>query len=90
MQNACADTTRWALQGVVDNIRTSYGMFIPRMQDEIVTRVEQRLADWTGQPVVNQEDIQILRYENRQKYGAHYDSLGRLCTVLIYLAGMHQ
>ena len=29
---------------------------------------------------------QILRYEHGQKYGAHYDALGRLCTVLVYLA----
>lgn len=29
---------------------------------------------------------QILRYDYGQKYGAHYDALGRLCTVLVYLA----
>jgi hypothetical protein len=30
--------------------------------------------------------VQILRYSYGQKYGAHYDSLGRICTVLVYLA----
>jgi 2OG-Fe(II) oxygenase superfamily len=29
--------------------------------------------------------LQILRYDYGQKYGAHYDSLGRICTVLVYL-----
>jgi prolyl 4-hydroxylase len=30
--------------------------------------------------------VQILRYEHMQKYGAHYDALGRVCTVLVYLS----
>lgn len=30
--------------------------------------------------------MQILRYEHGQKYGAHYDSLGRVCTVLVFLS----
>ena len=29
--------------------------------------------------------LQILRYSFGQKYGSHYDALGRICTVLIYL-----
>jgi hypothetical protein len=29
--------------------------------------------------------LQILRYQYGQKYGAHYDALGRICTVLVYL-----
>ena len=29
--------------------------------------------------------LQVLRYSDGQKYGAHYDALGRICTVLIYL-----
>ncbi len=30
---------------------------------------------------------QVLRYGPTNKYGAHIDGLGRLCTVLIYLVG---
>ena len=26
-----------------------------------------------------------MRYSSGQKYGAHYDALGRICTVLVYL-----
>lgn len=40
-------------------VRTSYGMFIPRYQDEIIGSVEERLANWTGIPVVHQEDMQV-------------------------------
>lgn len=29
--------------------------------------------------------IQVLRYQKDQKYGAHYDSLNRVCTTLVFL-----
>jgi prolyl 4-hydroxylase len=34
--------------------------------------------------------LQILRYDHGQKYGSHYDALGRLCTVLVYLADIEE
>lgn len=75
---------------VLDNIRTSYGMFLRRLQDSVVTRMEERIAHWTKLNVSHQEDTQILRYAVGQKYGAHYDSLEddspRTATVLVYLA----
>jgi len=45
-------------QGVVDNIRTSYGTFVGRNHDPTVAAIEERLANWTHLPVVNQEDMQ--------------------------------
>eukprot|EP00208_Stichococcus_sp_RCC1054_P005213 CAMPEP_0206139930 /NCGR_PEP_ID=MMETSP1473-20131121/7815_1 /ASSEMBLY_ACC=CAM_ASM_001109 /TAXON_ID=1461547 /ORGANISM="Stichococcus sp, Strain RCC1054" /LENGTH=364 /DNA_ID=CAMNT_0053533881 /DNA_START=282 /DNA_END=1376 /DNA_ORIENTATION=- len=70
--------------------RTSFGTFLRRNFDPIVSRLEQRLADWTQLPVLMQEDMQILRYGVGQFYGAHFDSLievsPRVATVLIYLA----
>ena len=75
---------------VLDNIRTSYGTFLRRLQDPTVAAVEERVARWTHLNVSHQEDMQILRYGHGQKYGAHYDSLEddspRVCTVLIYLS----
>eukprot|EP01025_Chloroclados_australasicus_P011082 TRINITY_DN14802_c0_g1_i2.p1 TRINITY_DN14802_c0_g1~~TRINITY_DN14802_c0_g1_i2.p1 ORF type:complete len:200 (+),score=10.12 TRINITY_DN14802_c0_g1_i2:50-601(+) len=67
--------------GNVDAIRTSYGMFIPRYYDPVITTVEEKLANWTHLPISYQEDIQVLRYQYGQKYGAHYDALGRICYV---------
>ncbi|KAG7669310.1 hypothetical protein Ndes2526B_g05614 [Nannochloris sp. 'desiccata'] len=76
-------------EDVVDNIRTSYGTFLPRYQTETIGKIEERIATWTKLNVSNQEDIQILRYGQGQKYGAHYDQLvedtPRVATVLIYL-----
>lgn len=43
----------------VDQIRTSYGAFIPRLRDPTIFRIEQKLANWTQLPIVYQEDIQV-------------------------------
>lgn len=73
----------------LDPYRTSYGVFLPRLKDSIVTSIEDRVAAWVNIPTIHQEDIQVLRYGYGQKYGAHTDSLiddsARLATVLIYL-----
>ncbi|XP_020080647.1 probable prolyl 4-hydroxylase 6 [Ananas comosus] len=81
---------------VASDIRTSSGMFLEKHQDEIVARIEQRIAAWTFLPEENGEAIQILRYENGQKYDEHFDyfndknnqALGghRVATVLMYLS----
>lgn len=43
----------------MDDIRTSYGMFIRRMEDPVITRIEKRISLWTHLPVDHQEDIQV-------------------------------
>ncbi|XP_072951534.1 probable prolyl 4-hydroxylase 6 [Typha angustifolia] len=83
-------------KSVMSTVRTSSGMFLEKHQDEIVARVEQRIAAWTFLPEENGESIQILHYENGQKYDAHFDyfhdkrnqALGghRVATVLMYLS----
>lgn len=76
-------------KNVQDNIRTSFGTFLRRKQNALITSIEERLEQWTLLPIVHQEDMQILRYAAGQKYGAHYDSLDkdspRIATVLLYL-----
>mmetsp|Transcript_20334 Transcript_20334/g.34912 ORF Transcript_20334/g.34912 Transcript_20334/m.34912 type:complete len:335 (-) Transcript_20334:187-1191(-) len=74
---------------VLDPARTSYGTFIPRLADVVMARVAERVALWTNLPPVNQEDMQVLRYEVGQQYSPHMDPLidssPRMATVLIYL-----
>jgi hypothetical protein len=36
----------------------SYGMFIRRLADPVVARIERRISLWTHLPIENQEDIQ--------------------------------
>ncbi|KAG2446779.1 hypothetical protein HYH02_008339 [Chlamydomonas schloesseri] len=78
-------------KSVEDNYRTSYGTFLKRYQDDIVERIENRVAAWTQIPVAHQEDTQILRYGLGQQYKVHADTLRddeagvRVATVLIYL-----
>lgn len=87
-----------ATGGSVDStVRTSSGTFLAAHQDEIVTRIEQRLAHVTMIPEENGESLQILKYINGQKYEPHtdyfHDSVNsdpahggqRIATVLMYL-----
>lgn len=83
-------------KSVMSQVRTSSGMFLEKHQDEIVGRIERRIAAWTFLPEENGEAIQILHYENGEKYEPHYDyfhdknnqALGghRIATVLMYLS----
>ncbi|KAK9116957.1 hypothetical protein Sjap_015904 [Stephania japonica] len=67
-----------------------------KSEDETVSRVESRIAAWTFLPEENGEAIQILRYENGQKYEPHFDYFidkvnrerggHRIATVLMYLS----
>ena len=54
-------------------VRTSKGTFLQRDRDEIVSRIERRIAAVTGIPVEHGEALQVLRYVDGQKYEAHTD-----------------
>eukprot|EP00246_Nothoceros_aenigmaticus_P000755 TRINITY_DN10982_c0_g2_i1.p1 TRINITY_DN10982_c0_g2~~TRINITY_DN10982_c0_g2_i1.p1 ORF type:complete len:297 (+),score=31.27 TRINITY_DN10982_c0_g2_i1:547-1437(+) len=77
-------------------VRTSSGTFLGRGQDEIITRIEKRLSEYTFIPVEHGEGLQVLHYEVGQKYEPHYDYFHdkhntknggqRIATVLMYLS----
>jgi hypothetical protein len=67
----------------VDNIRTSSGMFLRRGQDDIISAVEQRIAEWTLLPVEHGEGLQVLRYNNGQKYDAVSVRVGNSPRLLL-------
>ncbi|GJP36053.1 hypothetical protein CLOM_g20587 [Closterium sp. NIES-68] len=79
----------------IDTIRTSYGTFLEIAQDDVIRRIEDRIAAWTFLPPENQESMQVLRYAVGQKYDAHHDFFDeeeskqqgghRYATVLMYL-----
>lgn len=82
---------------IASNVRTSKGMFLRRHHDEVVTRIERRLALVTMLPEDNGEQLQILKYEDGEKYDPHTDYFHdkfntdphhggqRVATVLMYL-----
>jgi prolyl 4-hydroxylase len=41
-------------------IRTSFGVFLERQEDEIVKRIEERISAWTMMPVGNGEGLQVV------------------------------
>jgi prolyl 4-hydroxylase len=57
----------------VNAARTSDGMFFERGESEVITRIEQRIADLFKWPMVNGEGLQILRYSPGAEYKPHHD-----------------
>lgn len=53
--------------------RTSRGMFFTRGEDELVNRIEARLARLLDWPVENGEGLQVLQYLPGAEYKPHYD-----------------
>mmetsp|Transcript_24886 Transcript_24886/g.59226 ORF Transcript_24886/g.59226 Transcript_24886/m.59226 type:complete len:230 (+) Transcript_24886:107-796(+) len=79
------------------DVRTSSNTFFSLGEDEVIERIERRIAAVTHIPVSHGEGIQILRYENGQKYEQHFDYFEdevnsardkggqRVATMLMYL-----
>ncbi|KAK9077750.1 hypothetical protein SSX86_006087 [Deinandra increscens subsp. villosa] len=84
----------------LSEVRTSSGMFISKNKDLIVSGIEDKIATWTFLPKVNGEDMQVLRYEEGQKYEPHFDYFSdpvniargghRIATVLMYLSDVEK
>lgn len=53
--------------------RTSNGMFFQRGENELVRRIEERIARLLNWPVDNGEGLQILHYTAGTEYKPHYD-----------------
>jgi prolyl 4-hydroxylase len=53
--------------------RTSRGMFFERGENEVVKRVEARLAKLLSWPVINGEGLQVLHYLPGAEYQPHHD-----------------
>lgn len=53
--------------------RTSNGMFFQRGENDLVRRIEQRLAKLVNWPEENGEGLQILHYGPGAEYKPHYD-----------------
>ncbi len=81
--------------------RTSNGMFFHRDENEIVTRVERRLAALANWPIENGEGLQVLHYRPGAEYKPHYDYFDpdepgtptilkrggqRVATIIMYLS----
>jgi prolyl 4-hydroxylase len=80
--------------------RTSNGMFFQRGENEIVKKIEARLAHMLSWPEENGEGLQVLHYEPGTEYKPHYDYFDpnepgtptilrrggqRVATIIMYL-----
>jgi prolyl 4-hydroxylase len=81
--------------------RTSNGMFFQRAENDLVRRIEQRIARLVNWPEENGEGLQILQYGPGAEYKPHYDYFDpaepgtptilrrggqRVATIVMYLA----
>ena len=57
----------------VNAARTSEGMFFTRGENELVARIEARLAALLNWPLENGEGLQVLRYAPGAEYKPHFD-----------------
>jgi prolyl 4-hydroxylase len=53
--------------------RTSYGTYFNRGENELIRRLENRIAELVQFPLENGEPIQILHYERGGEYKPHFD-----------------
>lgn len=79
---------------VVNQMRTSSGMFFEESENDLVNIIEKRLAKIMNIPVEHAEGLQILKYTPGQEYKAHHDyflptskaaSNNRISTMVVYL-----
>jgi prolyl 4-hydroxylase len=81
--------------------RTSNGMFFQRGENDLVTRIETRIAHLLDWPMENGEGLQILHYTPGTEYKPHYDYFDpnepgtptilrrggqRVATIVMYLS----
>eukprot|EP00245_Coleochaete_scutata_P012934 TRINITY_DN5118_c0_g1_i1.p1 TRINITY_DN5118_c0_g1~~TRINITY_DN5118_c0_g1_i1.p1 ORF type:complete len:273 (+),score=58.17 TRINITY_DN5118_c0_g1_i1:96-914(+) len=81
-------------------VRTSSGTFLRRGQDDVIKDIEKRIAAFTFIPEDHGEGLQVLHYEEGQKYEAHYDYFHdtintknggqRIATLLMYLSDVEK
>jgi len=57
----------------VNAARTSEGMFFRRGENDIIARLEQRIARLVNWPIENGEGVQVLNYRPGAEYKPHYD-----------------
>lgn len=60
-------------ESMVDDVRTSRGMFFQREETPLVRRIEARIARLLDWPVANGEHLQVLHYRPGDRYEPHYD-----------------
>ncbi|KAL1521325.1 hypothetical protein AB1Y20_020992 [Prymnesium parvum] len=66
--------SRSPVRGSVTRVRTSTTAMLGGSRDgAVVSRIRQRIARFSGYPVDHIEPLQVVRYEQGQKYEGHHD-----------------
>tara|TARA_R110002167_G_scaffold1445_2_gene7088 strand:+ start:11147 stop:11764 length:618 start_codon:yes stop_codon:yes gene_type:complete len=60
-------------EGVISPTRTNRNCWIAHRHDEVIEGVCQRISKLAGLPLENAESLQLIHYDHRQEYAAHFD-----------------
>ncbi|WP_256760399.1 2OG-Fe(II) oxygenase [Cohnella sp. WQ 127256] len=76
----------------VSDIRTSSSMFFEESENDLIQKIETRVAELMSIPVSHAEPLQILHYKAGEQYQPHFDYFtsasianNRISTMVIYL-----
>lgn len=77
---------------VVSDIRTNSSMFFEECENELIHKIETRVADLMNIPISHAEPLQILHYNVGDQYQSHFDYFtsgnvvnNRISTLVMYL-----
>jgi prolyl 4-hydroxylase len=77
---------------VVSDIRTNSSMFFEESENELILKIETRVADLMNIPISHAEPLQILHYNAGDQYQSHFDYFtsgnvvnNRISTLVMYL-----
>lgn len=83
----------------VNEIRTSSSMFFQENENDIISKIEKRVASIMNIPIEHGDGLQILNYTPGQEYKAHFDFFSptsnasknnRISTLVMYLNDVEQ
>lgn len=77
----------------IDEIRTSKGMFFQDAENELIARIEKRVASTMNIPIEHAEGLHVLQYKTGQEYKPHLDYFSstdaqennRISSLVMYL-----
>lgn len=87
---------------IVSEIRTSEGTFFERNEHELISRLDQRIAELMHWPIDHGEPMQILKYGVGAEYTPHFDYFveneeremerggQRISTLVLYLSDVEE
>lgn len=60
-------------EGVISDTRTGRNCWIAHHHNEVIAGLCERISELAGLPLENAESLQLIHYDHREQYAAHFD-----------------